>query len=98
MIKNVYVRKISSEEASPGYILVLKNKLSFSPPRGKHFILQQDNQGRKVKVESYSCSCQGPHNPHKHYFIKWKKLQKKQWVEIEKDSNKHGRCNLKIQR
>ena len=97
-IKKVYARKISSEEASQGYILVLKTKLSFFPPIGKPFIIRQDHQERKVKVESYSCTCQGPDNPHEHYFIKWKGLQKKQLVEIERDSDKPGRYDLKVQR
>ena len=96
--KNVYTRKISTEEASEGYILVLKNKLNFFPPIGKQFIIMHVNQERKVKVESYSCTCQGPDAPHEHYFIRWKGLKAKEKVKIEKDFKKEGRYSLHIGR
>jgi hypothetical protein len=92
--KNVYNRKISSEEASEGYILVLKNKLNFFPSIGKQFTMVYSNQKKKVKVESYPCTCQGPDLPHEHYFIRWKGLKAKESVEIEKDSRKEGRYVL----
>ncbi len=94
--KNVYIRKISSEEASKGYILVLKNKLSFFPPMGKQFIIVQDSEERKSKLESYPCACQGPDAPHEHYFIRWKGLKAKEKVEIEKDLRKEERYILRI--
>jgi hypothetical protein len=96
--ENIYTRKISSEEASEGYILVLKNKLNLFPPIGKQFIIMHDNQKRKVKVKSYPCTCQGPDLPHEHYLIRWKGLRAKEKVENEKDTKKEMIYILQIQR
>lgn len=93
----IYTRKISPEEASEGYILVLKNKLNFFPALGKQFIIVQGDKERKAKVESYPCTCQGPDLPHEHYFIRWKGLKVKEKVEIAKDVKKKGRYILQIQ-
>lgn len=94
--ENIYTRKISTEEASESYILVLKNKLHFFPPIGKQFIIMHDSQKRKVKVEFYPCTCQGPDLPHEHYFIRWKGLEAKEKVEIEKDLKNKGRYILHV--
>lgn len=69
-----YTRRISTEEAREGYILVLKNKLSFFPHRGKPFLLKGAREQRIATVESYRCQCQGPDFPHEHYFIRWPAL------------------------
>ena len=94
--KKVYTRKISSEEASEGYILVLKNKLHFFLPIGCQFTIRRGNQEKKEKVESYPCTCQGPDLPHEHYFIRWKGLKAKEKVEIEKDLKNEGRYILHV--
>lgn len=95
--KNVYTRKISNEETSESYILVLKNKLTFFPPIRKQFSIMQGEEERKAKVESYSCNCRGPDAPHEHYFIRWKGLKAKDKVEIKKDSIKEETYIMKIQ-
>ncbi|MCJ7456553.1 hypothetical protein MUP07_07390 [Candidatus Bathyarchaeota archaeon] len=51
--ENVYSRRISQEEERQGYVLVLKNRLSFFPPPGTNFSLIIDDVRRTVKVDSY---------------------------------------------
>ncbi|MGB8657771.1 MAG: hypothetical protein WCE90_08305 [Candidatus Zixiibacteriota bacterium] len=96
--KGVYTRKISSEEAREGYILVLKDKLPFFPPIGEEFDLTRGGKKKKAKVESYHCTCRGPDLPHEHYFIRWKGLKAKDRVEIERVAKKQGMYLLKLLR
>jgi hypothetical protein len=96
--KCVYSRKVSSEEAREGYLLVLKNKLQFFPPLGKKFDLAQNDAIGKARVESYPCTCRGPDLPHEHYFIRWKGLRPKDRVEIREDPERRGRYVIKIRR
>lgn len=92
-----YTRKISSEEAKEEYILVLKNKLSFFPPRNTLFEMTADTLRKNVAVESYRCTCQGPDEPHDHYFIRWKGLKKGDTLTITKGAGPAG-YRLKIHR
>ena len=92
--ENGYSRKISSKEAQENFIFVLKNKLSFFPPLGNDFELKAENVSKKVKVESYSCTCRGPDRPHEHYFISWEGLEAGDKIEITKDSE--NKYNLQI--
>ena len=94
--KFAYSRKISSEEAAEGYVLVLKSKLSFFPPLGKTFQLVQDGKQRRVRVESYRCACRGPDLPHEHYFIRWKGLRSGDKLEIREDAEKLGRFFIRV--
>lgn len=79
-----YSRKISTEEAREGYIMILKNRLSLFPSRGKPFDVKEGNVVKKARVESYSCTCQGPDLPHDHYFIRWEGLKKGMNVTLSK--------------
>jgi len=88
--RNVYSRRISQEEERQGYVLVLKNRLSFFPPPGTNFSLIIDDVRRTVKVDSYSCTCRGPELPHEHYLIRWRGLKAGDRVEIRKDLKKQG--------
>jgi hypothetical protein len=86
-VKNIYLRKISREEADNGYIFVLKNMLGFFPGIGEEFQLLDGRNYRTAKVESYPCLCQGPDEPHKHFFISKAGLKKGDNVEILKVQN-----------
>ncbi|MDP3064354.1 MAG: hypothetical protein Q8O40_14255 [Chloroflexota bacterium] len=86
MTAATYSRKVSSEEARVGYILVLKNRLAFFGGVGVNFTLVQGGAAVVVKVEAYDCTCVGPEKPHQHYFIRWPGLKAGDRVEIEKAS------------
>ncbi|MGB2868686.1 MAG: hypothetical protein WBD36_09555 [Bacteroidota bacterium] len=79
-----YSRRISTEEAREGYIMILKNRLSLFPPRGKPFDIKEGDVVKHASVESYSCTCQGPDLPHDHYFIRWEGLKKGMKVTLAK--------------
>lgn len=92
----VYSRRISSEEAREGYVLVLKNKLSLFPSLGRDFNLAKDGVVQKARVESYPCKCRGPDLPHEHYFIRWNGLKAKDRVEIRQDHEDESRYTIQI--
>jgi len=96
--RGAYSRKVSSEEAREGYLLVLKNKLHLFPPLEKRFDLLQNDVLGRAKVESYRCTCSGPELPHEHYFIRWKGLRPKDRVEIREDPERQGRYVVRIRR
>jgi len=96
--KGTYSRRVSSEEAREGYLLVLKSKLQLFPHFGEAFDLVQNDSVAKAKVESYRCTCRGPELPHEHYFIRWKGLGAKDEVEIRKDPEIQGRYLIRIRR
>lgn len=79
---NIYRRKISSEEAQEGYIMVLKNWLDFFPGIGVDFDLEENGAVRKARVESYHCECRGLELPHEHYFIRAGGLKQGEQIEI----------------
>ena len=88
--RRVYARKISSEEARKGYVMILKNKLAFFPPVGEAFPLVHHNVRSMARVEFYRCTCRGPDLPHRHYFIRWNRLKTRDKTEIRKDPDKQG--------
>jgi len=94
----VYVRRISSEEAREGYIMVLKNRLTFFPPARRNFDLVGSNLHRRVRVESYRCTCRGANFPHEHYFICWKGLKAGDLVEIQEDPRERSKYVLRVSR
>ncbi|MDE3056650.1 MAG: hypothetical protein KGJ59_01655 [Bacteroidota bacterium] len=94
-MKNIYLRKISREEADNGYIFVLKSMLGFFPGIGKEFQLKDGRCYRAAKVESYPCLCQGPDEPHEHFFISESGLKRGDVVEIRKIENDSKRYILK---
>jgi hypothetical protein len=83
---NVYSRKVSSEEAHEGYIMVLKNKLAFFGGVGASLAIAAGESVHKVRVDAYDCTCVGLDKPHQHYFIRWPGLKARDRVEIEKTS------------
>ena len=91
-----YSRKLSSEEAREGYILVLKNKLSFFGGVGASFALVQGGAPRAARVEAYDCACVGPDKPHQHYFIRCAGLKAGDRVEIERVAGESGRYTLRV--
>jgi hypothetical protein len=84
-MKQVFVRKVSTEEAAEGYIMLPKNELGYFPPLNRSFLLVDEGKHRKVKVESYHCECRGPKKPHEHYFLVKPGLQRGKNIEIRKD-------------
>ena len=95
-LKKSYSRKISSKEAKNGFILVLKDKLSFFPPLGEVFTLKFEGLTCNVQLEAYPCVCRGPDKPHEHYFIPWNNLQAGDKVEIKKNPSNAQEYSLKI--
>lgn len=91
-----YERKISSEEAREGYFLVLKNKLNFFPAIGSPFSVKVGEKKKKAIVESYHCECQGPEEPHEHYFVKWSGLAKGDRLEVKKISEQENLYSIRI--
>jgi hypothetical protein len=71
-----YERKISSEEAAEGYILVEKARLKLFPPIGEPFDLATAAGPERVRVEARDCDCRGPDKPHQHYFIRRQGLER----------------------
>lgn len=76
MPHGTYDRKISSEEAREGYVLVDKSRLSFFPRVGQQFQLKFGATQRAAAVEARACACRGPEKPHEHYFIRVEGLPK----------------------
>src|SRR5207249_3689731 len=54
--KDVYSKKITSEEEQKNFVLVLKDRLAFFPEEGETFKLIHNGQPRKAKIESRSFS------------------------------------------
>lgn len=96
-MKDVYSKKITAEEEDKGYVLVLKDQLSFFPPLGKRFQMIQNGHTRRAMVESYSCSCRGPDLPHSHFFVKIKAVKSGDRVTFRKDSKTGTRFLLQVQ-
>lgn len=67
--KEVYRRKLSREEASIGYLMILKDRLDFFPRVGEAFDLWFRDKSYRVQVDSEHCTCRGPDKPHEHYRI-----------------------------
>jgi len=84
-----YRRKVSTEEAREGYLLVTKDRLSFFPPPGTHFRLRVKERSRDVRVESYHCACRGPDKLHEHWFLRWPTLAAGDLVEITADGSRY---------
>ena len=89
-----YTRKLSSQEVKRGHIFILKDKLSFFPPMGKHFTLCVGDLENDVSLESYRCTCRGPQLPHDHHFIRCKRLRSGEKITITKDKNIPGKYHL----
>jgi hypothetical protein len=96
--EGTYSRRISSEEASKGYVFVLKDKLSFFPRVGKPFDIASNSSQKHISVETYRCQCRGPEMPHDHYFIRWDGLKRGDRVTIEKDEKAPEKYHLSIDR
>jgi hypothetical protein len=75
-----YERKISSEEAREGYVMVLKDRLNFFPPIGQPFELVDGGGRAKAVVEAEHCECRGPDKPHEHYRVRLAGLVKGQKI------------------
>jgi hypothetical protein len=96
--KDVYSKKITSEEEQKHFVLILKDRLSFFPIQGKAFRLVHNGQPKKAKVESYPCDCRGPDEPHSHYFVRSGGLRAGDRVVIQRDSKGGTRYFLHVQR
>ena len=97
-MKNTYERNISFEEAALGYFLVLKNRLPFFPGIGTPFLLKARTKKKKTVVESYHCECQGPDEPHDHYFVRWPGLVKGDRIVVLKHSKSGNSYSIRTQK
>ena len=91
-----YDRTISAEEAKEGYVMILKDCLSFFPLAGRPFEVSSGSTARTVRVESYRCECRGPEKPHEHYFLRWNGLRKGDRILVQRDTRKAGRYLLSV--
>ncbi|MFA6540626.1 MAG: hypothetical protein WCT99_03415 [Bacteroidota bacterium] len=96
-MKTNYERTISAEEARQRYFLVLKNKLPFFHGVGTPFSVKVGTQKKKAVVESYHCECQGPDQPHEHYFVRWNGLAKGDRLIVKKTSEKENLYSIRIE-
>ncbi len=96
--KDLYSKKITSEEEQKRFVLILKDRLSFFPSEGRAFRLVHNGQPKKAKVESYPCGCRGPDEPHRHYFVRSRGLRSGDRVVIQRDTKGGTRYFLHVQR
>ena len=96
-MQTTYERKISSLEAQQGYFLILKNKLSFFPKVGSSFPLTDGHVKKKAKIESYHCECQGPDQPHEHYFVRWNGLAKGDHLIVKRSERDQKLFSISIE-
>jgi len=96
MQKDVYSKKITSEEEQKRFVLILKDRLSFFPLDGKTFRLIHNGQPKKARVESYPCTCRGPDQPHSHYFVRTPGLRAGDRVIIQRDVKGAPRYFLQV--
>ena len=97
-MNNRYERKISSEEAAQAYFLVLKNRLPFFPGIGTPFLMKAGTRKKKTVVESYHCECQGPDEPHDHYFVRWPGLAKGDRIVVLKNLKAKNLYSFRIEK
>ncbi len=95
-MKDTYRRRISSEEAREGYILVLKDRLLFFPPIGERFTITGQGFHTDAAVEARPCVCRGPGLPHEHYFIRLAGLAPRQEIEVERLPGRPGAYALRV--
>jgi hypothetical protein len=95
--KDVYSKKITAEEEKEGYVIILKDRLSFFPALGRRFQMVQSGHSRRAKVESYPCTCRGPDLPHSHFFLRVSALRSGDRVTFRKDSKTGSRYLLQVQ-
>lgn len=81
----VYERKVSSEEAREGYLLILKDRLRRFPPLGQRFPLRDGANVRDAAIEAVHCECRGPELPHEHYRLPLPGLEPGAMVRIRQD-------------
>src|SRR5438132_11873405 len=96
-MKDVYSKKITSEEEHSGHVIVLKDRLSFFPPMGRRFQMMHNGRSRRAMVESYPCSCRGPELPHSHFFVRVKALKSGDRVTVRKHSKSGPRYLLQVE-
>ena len=96
-MNTTYERKISSLEAQQGYFLILKNKLSFFPKVGSSFPLTDGHVKKEAKIESYHCECQGPDEPHEHYFVRWTGLAKGDHLTVKRSERDQKLFSISIE-
>lgn len=81
-----YRRKISSEEAREGYVLIEASKTGVFPRPGEPFTLIDGAQASEAQLEAYPCQCRGPNRPHRHYFIRLDRLEKGKTVTFAREA------------
>jgi hypothetical protein len=97
MAQRAYRRRVSADEAHEGYVLVLKNRLTFFPPVGQPFTLASGGASCRARVETVDCTCRGPDRPHQHYRIRWPGLRAGQRIAIERAHDAAARYELTLE-
>ncbi|MFH1788747.1 MAG: hypothetical protein ABH834_05160 [Candidatus Altiarchaeota archaeon] len=90
MEKGLYSKKISSEEARCGFILILKDKRKMFPESGKRFELNHHGNKFPVVVDEIACECVGPEKPHVHFHLHIPvKLSKGDFASIKEEDGSY---------
>jgi hypothetical protein len=84
MRQRTYRRRVSTEEAREGYVLILKSRLGSFPAIGEPFTLALGGASCRTSVEAMPCTCRGPERPHEHYLVRWPGLRAGQHIAIER--------------
>lgn len=67
-----YVRKLSGDEATHGYVMIMKESLKIFPKPTVGFKMKVKESVFDSEVKIVDCWCQGPKKPHVHYRIELK--------------------------
>ncbi len=67
--KKLYRRRLSLDESREGFVFISKDAKSMFPPPGESFKATLNGAPVELSVESISCTCRGPNNPHEHQHI-----------------------------
>lgn len=97
MTHDRYVRRVSSEEAREGFVLVLKDHLDVFPQPGVPFHVVHDGRRLRVRVTTVPCECRGPEAPHEHYHIRWSGLRPGERITFHRDPESGDRFIARIE-
>jgi hypothetical protein len=70
-----YVRKLSGDEATHGYVMIMKESLKLFPKPKVGFKVKVNERSFDSEVKIVDCWCQGPKKPHMHYRIDLKNFR-----------------------
>ena len=71
-----YIVSLSAEEARHHKIMLAKDALKIFPDVGKQFNVRYKKKAFRSSVEAEPCICRGPDEPHVHYWLNTRTIQK----------------------